>query len=115
MLVAFVTLVCVYFGAWNLTSTAGTRAVARHLEHPGVNLPAVVCRLPLLVETRLHVGQSRRNLDRGVDRRHFLWMLGPVVELPHEFTDFVGRVEGAWETWRSDDSMEPLRVHGGVI
>ena len=77
--------------------------------------PEVACQLPLLVETNLDNASPVPTTYPTTERRHFLWMLGPVVELPPLFTKFVEHIERAWRSRGDGPPMAPQRVHGGVI
>ena len=96
--------------------TAGTRAFAERVETNVMNPSDMTCQAPFLVSTYWYQPKViASTYPQGPERRHFLWMAGPVVPLPHSFTSFVGRLENMWYAWTHDDQLTPQRVHGGVI
>ena len=117
-LITVVTLICLYFGAWELTKLVGTRAVAERIETNVMNPADMTCQAPFLVSTYSYspdVQASTYPQTQGPERRHFVWMIGPVVPLPESFSTFVERIESKWHAWTGDGYMQPIRVHGGVI
>ena len=115
-LIGFVTLICFYFGAWELTKTSGTRAVADRVETDVMNPSDMTCGAPFVVSTYANLPDGKASsYPQGPQRHHFLWMVGPLVQLPQGFTKFVERVESEWYEWTNGDHMSPQRVHGGVI
>ncbi len=110
-LIIVVTLVGLYFGAWELTKTAGTQAVARRLEATNINPSDLTSQAPFLVSAF----EDQAGTYPQTQRRHHLWLVVKAVRLPQRFTRFVERLEDKWYAWTHDDQMTPQRVHGGVI
>jgi hypothetical protein len=113
-LIGIVTLVCLFFGGWELTKKVGIRAVETQLEASDMNPSGLSAQAPFLVsayEYRIPAG----SLPHPPLRRHHLWLVVATVRLPQQFTSFVERVEDKWYAWTNDGHMRPQRVHGGII
>ncbi len=80
-LAIFVTLVCVYFGAWEATKRYGPRSISDDvlvLEEP----PA-----PFIVRGYLLEYQPMTSLSDIrilATRRYYIWLFGPTIKLPYE-------------------------------
>lgn len=114
MLFAFITLVCLFLGSWELTKTAGVRAVSTQLEASDMNPFDLSAQAPFLVsayEYRIPAG----SLPHPPLRRHHLWLVVASFRLPQHFTSSVERIEDEWYAWTGDGHMRPRRVHGGII
>jgi hypothetical protein len=113
-LIGIVTLICLFFGSWELTKTIGVPAVAKRLEAMSISFFGLTSQGPFLVSAY----ENQRPLgayQQPAPRRHHLWLVVASVRLPEQFTSFVERVEDKWYAWTNDGHMRPQRVHGGII
>ena len=113
-LIGIVTLVCLFFGSWELTKTVGVRAVETQLEASNMNPSYLTSQAPFLVSAYEYQTQSHA-YPQTAQRRHHLWLVVATVRLPQQFTSFVERIEDKWYAWTCDGHMRPRQVHGGII
>ena len=114
MLFAFITLVCLFLGSWELTKSLGVPSVANGLEAKNISPSYLSSQAPFLVSAYEYQPQANA-YPQTAQRHHHLWLVVATVRLPQRFTSFVERVEDKWYAWTGDGQMRPHRVHGGII
>jgi hypothetical protein len=85
-LAIFVTLVCVYFAAWEATKTSGVIDILPSApSHENLISP-----IPLVLSRdvngeRNYWRDSNTYVSQGyVRRQYFIWLFGPIIKLPYE-------------------------------
>jgi hypothetical protein len=87
-----VSLVCAYFGAWEVTKRNGVPAVSSEVNSESTLVRSSRAPGPFLVLVDVHRRGKKTNTSQGYIiqfdqvRLYHLWLLGPTVKLPFETT-----------------------------